>query len=94
MILALSDLEGIMMLETRELQERIRRELGWRVGDATAHYILDRMLASSGGAFPIFASDARTGVAIRPMFDPGRWSGAAKPAAAPPRTEGPQFLLF
>jgi hypothetical protein len=87
------DFKGAAMLNAHELQERIRRELGWRVGDATARYIIDRMLTSGHAAFPIFASDARTGMAIRPMFDPSRWGSAAKPVAAP-QAKGPQFLLF
>jgi hypothetical protein len=58
-------------LDARELQQRLRMNLGWRVGDQTAAYILDKLLRSTDDKpFPIFASDARTGEPLHRDLDP------------------------
>ena len=78
------------------LQEKLRTELGWRVGLQQAIYILARLAAAEQKAFPIFASDARTGHAIRPLLDPGHFAGRGQAKANKPvkQASSDQFLLF
>ena len=82
-----------------QLQERLRNEFGWRIGEETAAYILARLPA--GGAIPILASDARTGRAISIAFDPAVLNSEKKTVAkeppvkpAPKNDRDGQFLLF
>lgn len=73
------------VLDKAQLQEKLRNEFGWRVGEHTAGYILGRLSGSKRGKpFPILASDARTGQAIRPVIDP----------EALDESQPVQFLLF
>lgn len=94
-----------------QLQEKVRTQLGWRIGENQARYILARIgTAEDQAPFPIQASDARTGHALRLMLDPTQLAGPApqaqmEPAESPipaplPQKEpakqanSNQFLLF
>jgi hypothetical protein len=78
------------------LQEKLRTELGWRIGLEQAIYILARLAAAEQKAFPIFASDARTGHAIRPLLEPTHFTLEAQPKLNKPvkQASSDQFLLF
>ena len=58
------------MMDTPQIQEKLRTALGWRVGDHTAKYILDQLASPKPRAFKIFAADARTGRALHERLDP------------------------
>jgi hypothetical protein len=64
-----------------ELQQKLRATLRLNVGDEMARYILAR-LAQGGQAFPILATDARTGLPLQRDLD------------AAVIANDPQFLLF
>ena len=51
-----------------ELQQKLRATLSLHVGDEMARYILDK-LAQGGRAFPILATDARTGQPLQQNLD-------------------------
>ncbi len=57
-------------MDARQIQDRLRTTLGWRVGDHTARYILDRLKSPKPRAFKVFAADARTGRAVYERLDP------------------------
>lgn len=51
-----------------ELQQKLRATLSLHVGDEMARYILAR-LSQGGDAFPILATDARTGQPLQHNLD-------------------------
>jgi hypothetical protein len=56
-------------LNAEQIQQHLRANHGLRVGQHTARYILSQ-LDRSKMAFPIFATDARTGQPLHPTFNP------------------------
>jgi hypothetical protein len=88
-------------MEISQLQEKLRTEHGWRVGDETARYVL-AMIAAGAKEIPILASDARTGLALWEEFKPEITAAvpivniAPVPVKPPTPTKnaGEQFLLF
>jgi hypothetical protein len=56
-------------LNAEQIQQHLRANHGLRVGQHTAQYILSK-LDRAKTAFPIFATDARTGQPLHPKFDP------------------------
>ncbi len=70
-----------------ELQARVRRQLGLRVGPEMAAYILKRLTAAATSAdaatFPVMASDARTGIPLRTELSTASLRDDAASAANP-----------
>ena len=56
-------------MNAEQIQQHLRANHGLRVGQYTAQFILSR-LDRSKTAFPIFATDARTGQPLHPKFNP------------------------
>lgn len=57
-------------MDAKQIQQQLRQTLGWRVGDHTARYILDRLTAPEPRPFNVFAADARTGLPLHRPLDP------------------------
>jgi hypothetical protein len=66
-------------MDPRQLQEKLRTDLGWRVGDHTARYIAARLASPRAKSFPILANDARTGHPIYPILNPADLRPDAQP---------------
>lgn len=66
-------------MDPRQLQERLRATLGWRIGDHTARYLLSKMASSKTKLIPIQVADARTGIPRLLKFDPAQIAEAAQP---------------
>ena len=66
-------------MDARQLQDKLRTDLGLRVGDHTARYIIARLAAPKAKSFPILANDARTGQPLYPTLNPADLRDDAQP---------------
>jgi hypothetical protein len=66
-------------MDARQLQDKLRTDLGLRVGDHTARYIIARLASPKAKSFPILANDARTGQPLSPTLNPADLRDDAQP---------------
>ena len=66
-------------MDARQLQDKLRTDLGWRVGDHTARYIIARLTSAKSKPFAILANDARTGLPIACTLNPADLRPDAQP---------------
>jgi len=67
------------MMSPQELQQKLRTDLGLRVGDHTARYIAARLASAKPKPFPVLANDARTGQPLYPTLNPADLRPDAQP---------------
>ena len=66
-------------MDARQVQDKLRTDLGLRVGDHTARYISARLASAKAKPFPVLANDARTGQPLYPTLNPAELRPDAQP---------------
>jgi len=57
-------------MDARQVQAKLRTDLGLRLGEHTARYILARLAAPKAKPFPVLANNALTGQPLYPTLNP------------------------